>query len=135
MSENVQLSTKQQKAIAALLSTKDMQSAATQAGVTDRTLRRWLDEDRDFKEALKAAEAQTIDDAVRRLVGASNSALNVLLVIMLDTKNSASVRLRASISVLEQLIKLRELNNMEQRLSDLEARIAISTGGTNGVIR
>jgi thioredoxin-like negative regulator of GroEL len=53
-------------------------------------------------------------------VGAANSALNVLMVLMLDQKSPAAVRLRAAISVLEQLVKLRELNNLEQRIARLE---------------
>jgi hypothetical protein len=116
----VTLSTKQQKAIAALLVSKDVQSAAIQAGVSERTLHRWINEDDPFRSALRAAEAQAIDDAVRRLVGAANSALNVLMVLMLDQKTPAAVRLRAAISVLEQLVKLRELNNLEQRIARLE---------------
>lgn len=117
---NIALSTKQQKAIAALLVAKDVQSAAIQAGVSERTLHRWINEDERFRAALRAAEAQAIDDAVRRLVGAANSALNVLMVLMLDQKTPAAVRLRAAISVLEQLVKLRELNNLEQRIAKLE---------------
>lgn len=114
------LTTKQQKAIAALLSAKDVQSAAQQSGVGERTLHRWLDEDKGFQTALNAAEAQVIDSVVRRLTGAANSALNVVMVLMLDQQVNASVRLRAAISLLDQMIKLRELNNMEQRLARLE---------------
>ena len=117
---NIALSTKQQKAIAALLVAKDVQSAAIQAGVSERTLHRWINEDERFRAALRAAEALAIDDAVRRLVGAANCALNVLMVMMLDQKTPAAVRLRAAISVLEQLVKLRELNNLEQRIAKLE---------------
>ena len=120
MATNGNLNTKQERAIAALLTAKDVLAAAQQAGVGARTLRRWLDEDVAFQDALRAAEAQTLDSAVRRLTGAANSALNVLMVIMLDTKTPAGTRLRAAISVLEQMIKLRELNNVEQRLARLE---------------
>jgi hypothetical protein len=120
------LTTKQQKAIAALLSAKDVQSAAQQAGVGERTLHRWMDEDKAFQTALRAAESQAIDAAVRRLTGAANSALNVVMVLMLDQKVSPSVRLRAALSVLEQMVKLREQYNLEQRIAELEARMAVS---------
>lgn len=120
MATNGNLKTKQHKAIAALLSAKDVQSAAQQAGVGERTLHRWLDEDPEFKAALREAEGRAIDDAVRRLVGATNSALSVVMVIMLDAKNPASVRLRAAISILDQMVKLVELNNFEQRIARLE---------------
>jgi hypothetical protein len=60
-----------------------------------------------------------------KLTGAANSALNVLMVLMLDPKVAASVRLRAAISVLEQLIKLRELNNLEQRIARLDVQRSV----------
>lgn len=126
------LTTKQQRAIVALLSAKDVQSAAQQAGVGERTLHRWLDEDKAFQAALRGAESQAIDGAVRRLTGAANSALNVVMVLMLDQKVSPSVRLRAALSVLEQMVKLREQYNLEQRIAELEARMAVSESTERG---
>jgi hypothetical protein len=123
MATNGNPTTKQQKAIAALLSAKDIQAAAAQAGVGERTLHRWLDEDPAFKTALRAAEAQVIDGVVRRLTGSANSALNVVMVIMLDSTTPVSVRLRAAIAILDQLIKLRELNDLEQRIARLEEQL------------
>jgi transposase-like protein len=115
-----EVSLKKQKAIVALLSSKAMSGAAQEAGVNERTLRRWLNEDPEFQAALKAAEADVLGDTVRRLTGAAESALTVILMIMLQSSNNASVRLRAALSVLEQLIKLRELSVMEERLARLE---------------
>jgi hypothetical protein len=48
------------------------------------------------------------------------AALNVLFVLMLDAKTPAGVRLRAAVAVLDQTIKLRELNNLERRIARLE---------------
>lgn len=124
MSTHGNLPLKQQKAIAALLSAKDILSAAQQAGVSERQLHRWLNDDQPFQAALRDAEGQAIDNAVRRLTGATNSALNVVMVVMLDPKVAASTRLRAAISVLEQMMKLRELNNMEQRIARLEEQLS-----------
>src|SRR5262249_55644093 len=120
MATNGNLTTKQRKAIAALLSCKDTQTAAAQAGVGERTLHRWLDEDEAFQAELRDAEARAIDGAVRRLAGTANSALNVMMVLMLDQKVAAGVRLRAATGVLEQMVKLRELHDLEQRVARLE---------------
>ncbi len=49
------LSANQEKAISALLSEATLTAAATKAGVTDRTLRRWLAEDTTFIEAYQQA--------------------------------------------------------------------------------
>jgi transposase-like protein len=112
--------TKQAKAIAALLAAKDGATAAQQAGVSETTLYRWLREDKGFQEALRGAEKVAIDEAVRRLAGAAGHALNTILVLMLDRDTPASIRLRAATVVLEQLVKLRELTSLEERIAALE---------------
>ena len=116
-----ELTPKQTRAITALLSAKDVQSAAKEAGVGERTLHAWLT-DPAFKDALKAAEATAIEDAVRRLAGAAQYAVIVVQMIMADKANTASVRLRAASVLLEQTMKLRQFADLEQRLSDLEQK-------------
>lgn len=121
-SDNQKLDPGQVQAIAALLTEKDTKSAAAKAGISEATIYRWLREDTDFKAALHAAEAQLIDQAVRRLAGAANDAIGVLVTIMNNKRAAASVRVRAATVVIEQLVKLRELNNFEERLAAVEAR-------------
>jgi hypothetical protein len=115
---------KQKKAIVALLGARDVPAAARQAGVSERTLYRWLDEDPAFREELKAAEADALHSATRRLAGAADGAVMVLMHLMLHQQTPPGVRLRAALGVLDQLIKLRELNSIEERLSALEERLA-----------
>lgn len=114
------LTPEQAQAIAALLSEKDTRAAAAKAGCGERTLYGWLNEP-DFKKALQAAEAELIDMAVRRLAGAAGDAIGVLVTVMNNKRSAASVRVRAATVVIEQLIKLRELNNLEGRIAALEA--------------
>jgi hypothetical protein len=111
----------QVQALAALLTEKDVKTAAAKAGCGETTLHRWLREDADFKAALHAAEAQLIDTAVRRLAVVAGDALDVLTTIMKNKRTAAGVRVRAATVVMEQLIKLRELNNLEERIAALEA--------------
>jgi transposase-like protein len=117
------LPTRQSKAIAALLTARDVKSAAETAGVSESTLHRWLDQDQAFRAALKAAEKQAIDTAVRRLAGTANTALSVVLSIMADKTVSATVRLRAALGVLEHLVKLREWADLEERITVLEEQL------------
>jgi hypothetical protein len=129
MSDSVSETTKlkQKKAIAALLNARDLQSAAQQAGVSERTIYRWMDEDPGFLDDLKAAEADAIKAAGRRLVGAAESAITVILYVMLQNQNPPGVRLRAAQGILDQLIKFRNLDSIEERIAALEN--VLSEGG------
>ncbi len=114
------LNHKQQKAIAALLSSRDVQEAAKAAGIGERTLWRWMGEP-EFAQALTHAEAGAIDTATRRLVQMQNGAIDTLQAVLDDPKVAPSIRLRAATAVLDYLLKLRELRNIEARLMALEA--------------
>lgn len=113
----------QQRAIAALLSTRNVAEAARTAKVGNRTLHRWLD-DPTFRAHLASAEGNLIDAATRRLLQYQDAALTVVLTIMADQRHPASVRLRAATSVIDYMLQLRELRNVEQRLSALEQAYA-----------
>jgi hypothetical protein len=116
------LSSDQVQALAALLTEKDVKSAAAKAGCGETTLHRWLKEDADFKAALKDAEAELIESAVRRLVGVAGDAIGVLVTIMNNKRAAHGVRVRAAKVVLEQFVRLRELDNLEERIAALEDR-------------
>lgn len=116
------LSTKQSKAIAALLSSKTVLSAADLAGVSARTLTRWLADD-DFKAALLEAESGAIDAATRRLIGLQGKAIDTLEETMADRQALPGIRMRAAQSILDFLMRLRDLRNIETRLAALEAII------------
>jgi flagellar motility protein MotE (MotC chaperone) len=121
------LTTRQQRTIAALLAARNVREAAKQVKVPERTVYTWLAEPA-FRAALYAAEGHLIDAATRRLLHHQDVALTVILTIMANPDNPAGVRLRAAQSVLEQLLKLRELRNIEQRLTALETLYAQSAG-------
>lgn len=119
MTENKSLTTKQRRLIAALLSESKNLDAAKKAGVSEATIYRWL-EDPTFQAALRAAEGQAIDVATRQLVTLQDSAIETVKTIMTDTKTPAGVRLRAARTIIDSLLRLRELRNMEERLAQLE---------------
>jgi hypothetical protein len=119
MANSGALSAKQSKAIAALLSSKTVLGAAELANVGARTLTRWLADD-DFKAALLEAESEAIDAATRRLIGLQSAAVDCLQETLSDRKALPGIRLRASQSILDYLLKLRELRNIESRLAALE---------------
>jgi len=116
------LSSDQRRAILALISTKSVAEAAKQSKVGQRTLWRWLGNP-DFKGELVAAEGELIDSATRRLLQLQAGAIDTVETLMNDQLVRHSVRLRAAQTVLDHLLKLRELRNVEARLAALEAAV------------
>jgi len=107
----------QRRAIRALLTTRTAAEAATTAGVSERTLYRWL-QDANFRAALLAAEGELIDGATRRLLQLQDGAIDVLDGLLVAQGDN--VRLRAAQVVLDHLLRLRELRDIETRLQNLE---------------
>lgn len=119
------LSTKQARAISALLSSKTVIEAAQQADVAHRTLTRWLSSDQQFRQALSMAEGDLIDGASRRLLQIQAGAIDTIEGMLADDAEvSDAVRLRAAVAALDYLLKLRELRQFEQRLAALEQAFA-----------
>lgn len=115
------ITTRQRRAIAALLSTQTVERAAEQAKVGPRTLYRWMAEDAPFRAALTVAEGDAIGAATRRLVALQDGAVTTIAMVMADRTIAPATRLRAATAVLDYLLKLRELVDFETRLSALEA--------------
>lgn len=114
------MASRQARAIAALLQARNLAEAAHMAGVSGKTLARWMAEPA-FRAALLDAEGQAIDAATRRLVALQAGALDVLEAVLSDTSAAPGVRLRAVQAVLDNLVRLRELRSIEERLAALEA--------------
>lgn len=116
------LTGKQKKGIAALLSEPTQAEAAGTAGVGPRTLSRWLQQP-EFRAALQAAENDAINEAIRHLARMQSSAAKVIDDILGDDEISPTVRLRAAVSVFDLLIRLKSFNQLEERISTLEGII------------
>jgi len=95
----------QRRAIEALLSGSTKQAAAGAAGVTPRTISRWLDQP-EFIEALNRRVDQAVTDATRRMAGSLDGAITVMQDVMTDAEAPASVRLRAAQAFTDIMIRL-----------------------------
>lgn len=113
------LKIRQQRAIAALLSFPTITEAARASGISERTLYRWLKEAQ-FRKELTNQEAERINTAARQLVGLAESALRTINLLLSDFEVSPSVRLRTAEVVLANMIRIRELTNLEERIAKLE---------------
>ena len=119
MARGSTLGRKQEDAIAALLTQRNIDEAARTAGVGARTLLRWLKLP-EFQNAYRQARREAFGQAISRLQQGTSAAATTLLKIMIDPSAPASVRVRAADSVLNHAAKSIEIEDIEVRLSDLE---------------
>lgn len=117
-----ELKPKQQQAIAAILSSGSITEAANQAGLNERTIYRWMTQD-DFRAALYSEEDRVIDIAIRRLLNLSDKAINTFEELLGKEAANDNVKLRAAQLVIDNLIRLRELQTIDARLSELEEKV------------
>jgi AcrR family transcriptional regulator len=129
MSGNVtNLKPKQEEAIAALLTNRTVDDSARAVKITPRTLYRWLRE-ADFDAAYRQARRAAFGQCVARLQQASSAAVSVMLKILADPAAPASARLRAADMVVTHSAKAIEIEDVEARVSALEASVAAERAG------
>jgi len=113
---------KQERAIAALLTTDSVTQAASVAGVGERTLYRWL-QDPAFLEQYRKARKAALDQAISTLQERSNKAARALIDIVEDREMPPSTRVMAAREILQTSIKGVERDDFESRLEELEKMI------------
>ena len=113
------LGRKQEDAIAALLTQRNVEEAARAAGIGTRTLLRWL-KTPEFQAAYRQARREAFGQAVARLQQGASAAATTLLKTMIDPATPASVRVRAAECVMNQATKAIEIEDIEARVSAIE---------------
>lgn len=86
------------------------------------TLQRWCQLDT-FRVAVAEQETSLIDYTMRRTLQLQEKAIGVIEGILDDQEAPRSVRLRAAQTVLDTSMKLRELRDIEARLTALEVAL------------
>ena len=114
------LGAKKESAILALLSSRSVEDAARAASVPVRTLYRWL-KDPDFCAAYREAKRTSFAQAVARLHQKSSAAVSTLGKVMVDPSTPPSAKIRAADSILNHTARAVEIEDIEARLSVLEA--------------
>ena len=110
---------KKEEAIAALLSHRSIEDAATAIRIAPNTLLRWM-KGPEFESSYREARRAAFGQSVARLQQASGAAVTTLLKVMVDSNTPASTKVRAADSVLNHTAKAIELEDIEARLSQLE---------------
>ena len=102
---------KKEEAIAALLSQRSVEDAARVAGISTKTLLRWLQMP-EFQTAYRQARRDAFGQATARLQQASGAAVATLLKIMVDVNAPHSTRVRAADCVLDRAGKAIEIEDL-----------------------
>jgi hypothetical protein len=106
--------------IAALAAGAAYADAAKHAGVSERTVRRRLD-DPAFKREVGAARDAMVSQAVARLSAATTAAVDALRALLDSPLDFA--RLAAARNILELALKFREHDELSARVAALEERL------------
>lgn len=114
------LTPRQRAAIQGLVSGQTITQVAVAAGVSRETIYKWLQRP-DFTKALTGSTDAAVELLSRRLVGISTQALDALEDVLTDTAAPHSAKIRAAEIVLARLLNLRELVDIDARLTALEA--------------
>lgn len=117
------LTPKQHKAIAALLAEPTIKAAAEALGIGERTLHTWLSEEA-FEREYRRVRREAVRQAVARLQRSAAGAADALAEIAEDPNERAPARVAAARAILELSIRAVELEDLEERITALEARHA-----------
>ena len=112
---------KQTKAIVSLLNCRTVSEAASQAGVNESTVWRWMREE-SFQDALQEAKQRIVTQAIIQLQQATGEAVGTLRGIMADGEAPASARVTAAKAVLDMAVKAIKMEDLEARLMNLEQK-------------
>ena len=118
---------KQEDAIAALLTQRNIEEAARAAGIGARTLLRWLKVP-EFQAAYRDARRAAFSQSVARLQQGATAAATTMLKLMLDPNTPASVRIRAAECIMNHSSKAIEIEDVEARVAELERAAEPSKG-------
>lgn len=115
------LSGKKLKALEALIACDTIDEACKVVGITRSTMYRYL-KDPLFDKELKAAKRQLINRAILRLQQTCGDATRALAEICRDKKAPPSSRVSAAKEILSSALKSIELEEIEERIKNLEQR-------------
>ena len=109
-----------ERAILALLAATSVSAAARRCSVHEKTLRRWMVDDEEFKAALAAAQRVSFEAGMNRLQMLGVDAVNTLAALM-RPDTPPTVRLGAARTVVELGLHQRDANVLLAKLAELEA--------------
>lgn len=120
--EESELSPKQQKLIAALVTGNSITVAAAAAGIGEATAYRWL-KLAHFQDAYKAAKQAVYDESLEGLRDNVTQAIDTLKNIMISAEIDPAVRVRAANIYLTHSLKVHKVDENEITIKEIEAAV------------
>jgi transposase-like protein len=111
---------KQEEAVAALLTQRNIEEAAKATGIAPNTLLKWMKEP-EFQAAYREARRAAFGQAIARLQQGTSAAATTLLRMMIEPGTPPSVRVRAAEAVFNHAAKAIEIEDIDARVTALEA--------------
>lgn len=125
------LNVRQELAINELLKGNSIAQSAKNVGVSEATLNRWL-ANTEFKVVLNERKSLIVDNCIDKINLLGNKAITVLDSMLDDEKVSSSVRLNASKSILDMILKFNEQRNIMDKMKEIEELLNEKVGASNG---
>lgn len=122
-----ELSTRKRRFLAAIVASPTVRDACAAAGVAESTGWRYLS-DPAVRSELAERQDSVLGHTAQRLAAEMSRALDVLVAIMNDKLASDAARVSAARCILESGLRLAELVQLAQRVSDLEQRLEARDG-------
>jgi hypothetical protein len=111
------LPARQQQLLIELVKNPDLQAACKRAGVGRTTAYRWL-EQAAFAEELSRRRTEAMNEALDSVKALTSKAAEVLAALL--DSNNESIRRMVCRDIFRHAVKVRELEDIEQRLDQLE---------------
>lgn len=124
------LSIKQELAINELIKGNSIVDSARNIGISEATLNRWL-ANAEFKVVLNSRKKQIVDNCIDSVNLMGNKAIKVINGILDNDNASDYVRLNASKSILDMILKFNEQNNIIEKMKEIEEIINEKVGSLN----
>ncbi len=118
---------KAEKVLTALLHHGAVRAAAKEAGVSEATVFRYL-QDPEFQRRYRAARADVVDAAIALMQRLCANAVSTLGSVMHDTKAPSSARVAAARTILEQSMSAVELTGLRQEVEEIKQMLAEREG-------
>ena len=125
------LNVRQELAINELLKGNSIAQSAKNVGVSEATLNRWL-ANTEFKVVLNERKSLIVDNCIDKINLLGNKAITVLDSILDDENVSSNVRLNASKSILDMILKFNEQRNIMDKMKEIEELLNEKVGASNG---
>ena len=125
------LNVRQELAINELLKGNSIVESAKNVGVSEATLNRWL-ANTEFKVVLNERKSIIVDNCIDKINLLGNKAITVLNSMLDDENVSSNVRLNASKSILDMILKFNEQRNIMNKMKEIEELLNEKVGVSNG---